>query len=60
MAAYGDTGMASSWAMDSIAFCIKTGVVSGRGGKLIAPGDNITRSEVAVIIQRLLKKSNLI
>lgn len=44
----------------SIAACLKTGVITGRNGGTIAPGDYMTRSEAAVIIQRLLQKSNLI
>jgi hypothetical protein len=39
---------------------VKAGIVSGRSGKLIAPKDNITRAEVAVIVQRLLRNSKLI
>jgi hypothetical protein len=45
---------------DGIAACLKAGIVSGRGGRLIAPKDNITRAEVAAIVQRLLRKSGLI
>ncbi|HEX3029216.1 MAG TPA: Ig-like domain-containing protein [Clostridia bacterium] len=60
IASYGDFKKASSWAKNSIALCVKTGVVPDGSGKLAAPKDNITRAEVAVIVQRLLQKSNLI
>ena len=60
IASYGDFKNASSWSKNSIALCVKTGVVPDGSGKLAAPKDNITRAEVAVIVQRLLQKSNLI
>jgi uncharacterized repeat protein (TIGR02543 family) len=58
--AYTDLSNASEYAKENIAACIDTGIVSGRSQNTIAPKDNITRAEVAVIIQRLLQKSGLI
>lgn len=60
LANYTDSGSISGYAADSIAECIKAGVVSGRTATTIAPKANITRAEVAVIVERLLKKSDLI
>ncbi len=60
LAGFGDASKASSYAKESIAACVKLKIVSGRNGKLIAPKDNITRAEVAVMVRQLLKKSNLI
>ena len=60
IASYGDFKKASSWAKNSIALCVKMGVLPDGSGKLATPKDNITRAEVAVIVQRLLKKSGLI
>jgi hypothetical protein len=60
LAGFADAAKAADYARNSIAACIKTGIVSGRGGKLIAPKDNITRAEVAAIVRRLLRKSDLI
>lgn len=57
---YKDADKFADYARNSIAACVKSGVVTGKNGKLIAPKDNITRAEVVVIIQRLLQKSNLI
>ncbi|MHC1694827.1 MAG: S-layer homology domain-containing protein [Eubacteriales bacterium] len=57
---FGDSVQVAAYARESIAACIKTGIVSGKNGKLLAPTDEITRAEVAVIIQRLLQKSGLI
>lgn len=55
-----DGTAASDYAKTSIAACLKTGVITGRSSDTIAPKDCITRAEVAVIVQRLLQKSNLI
>lgn len=55
-----DSEQSAKWAMESIASCIKTGITTGKSGNTIAPKDKITRAEVAVIIRRLLQKSNLI
>jgi len=60
LAGLGDADKSAAYAKNSIASCIKAGIVSGRSGNLIAPKDNITRAEVAVIVKRLLQKSNLI
>jgi hypothetical protein len=60
LSAYGDSGIISGYAKQSIAECLKAGVVSGRGADTIAPKENMTRAEVAVIVQRLLQKSELI
>lgn len=57
---FGDAAKSADYAKNSIAACVKTEIVSGRNGNMIAPKDNITRAEVAVILQRLLQKSGLI
>ncbi len=60
LAGFVDSELAAQWARASMASCVKTGIISGKSGKMLAPGDNITRAEVAVIVRRLLQKSNLI
>lgn len=60
LAGFGDADKSESYAKVSIASCIKAGIVSGRNGNLVAPKENITRAEVAVIVRRLLQESNLI
>ncbi|MDF3002577.1 MAG: hypothetical protein K0Q48_2696 [Bacillota bacterium] len=57
---YADTGKISPYAKTSIIACINTGVVTGKNADTIAPKNYITRAEVTVIIERLLKKSYLI
>lgn len=55
-----DGGEASAWAKDAIANVLKAGVVSGISSMKLAPQASISRAEVAVIVQRLLRKSGLI
>ncbi len=60
LSGFGDGSKAAGYAKNSIAACIKSGIISGRNGKLIAPKDYITRAEVAVVVRNLLIKSDLI
>ncbi|HHV95244.1 MAG TPA: S-layer homology domain-containing protein [Clostridiaceae bacterium] len=55
-----DANAPAEYAKDSIAKCIKAGIILGKNGKLIAPKDNITRAESAAIVRRLLQLSDLI
>ncbi len=60
LAKYMDSTSASDYAKESIAACIATGVVTGTSTVTISPKNNVTRAEVAVMVQRLLQKSGLI
>ncbi|TMV47660.1 hypothetical protein FE783_21675 [Paenibacillus mesophilus] len=57
---YLDAADISVWAKNGLADCLQAGIVSGRSGSELAPKASITRAEVAVIVQRLLQKSELI
>ncbi|MBP1994049.1 DUF4838 domain-containing protein [Paenibacillus eucommiae] len=57
---YQDADTVAQWAKISIAECIEAGIVSGRSSSILAPKASMTRAEVAVIIQKLLQKSELI
>ncbi|MEF2968988.1 S-layer homology domain-containing protein [Paenibacillus sp. M1] len=57
---YADAEVAANWALESIAHCLQAGIVTGRSSSELAPKSNITRAEVAAIVQRLLQKSDLI
>uniref|UniRef100_UPI000690B046 fibronectin type III domain-containing protein n=1 Tax=Paenibacillus pini TaxID=669461 RepID=UPI000690B046 len=57
---YSDISTGSEWARDSIAESVLSGIFTGRSNTELAPKAYITRAEVAMIIQRLLKKSDLI
>jgi len=54
-----DSEQSSEWAKEGAAACVKTGIIEGKNGQTLAPKDQITRAEVAVIVQRLLQKSKL-
>ncbi|RKP47897.1 hypothetical protein D7Z26_22040 [Cohnella endophytica] len=58
--AFKDGEQVSQWAKDAVSACLQAGIVSGRSAKELAPKANLTRAEVAVIVQHLLQKSNLI
>ncbi|CAH1214857.1 hypothetical protein PAECIP111893_03858 [Paenibacillus plantiphilus] len=55
-----DAAHVSEWAKSSVADSIQGGIVSGRSNAHLEPKANITRAEVAVIVQKLLQKSDLI
>lgn len=57
---YTDSLEVSGWAKDSTAVSLEAGIVMGRSSTMLAPKAHITRAEVAAMVQRLLKKSNLI
>jgi hypothetical protein len=57
---YADAEHISGWARSSVADSIQAGIVSGRSGSGLEPVANMTRAEVAAIVQRLLAKSGLI
>jgi len=57
---YTDAIAVSEWAKAAVAASIEAGVISGRGAHELASKANITRAEVAAIVQRILKASDLI
>ncbi|NOU69274.1 hypothetical protein GC096_35235 [Paenibacillus sp. LMG 31461] len=57
---YADSANMGTWAIDSITLAAKAGLISGRSGGKLEAKANVTRAEVATLIQRLLKQSNLI
>ncbi len=60
LASFSDSGLSADWAREGVVECVKAGIISGKGNKLLAPLDKITRAEAAVILQKLLQKSDLI
>ena len=53
VSAFVDSAKISSWAVDGVAYCTKSGLVKGNPGKVFAPAGNTTRAELATIIQRI-------
>lgn len=60
LAGFDDSENVADWAKESMAACIKTGISTGRSVNTLAPKEEITRAEAAVLVRRLLQKSNLI
>ncbi|WP_138756167.1 S-layer homology domain-containing protein [Paenibacillus sinopodophylli] len=57
---FADSGDMGTWATDSIVLAAKAGLINGRSGGKLEAKANVTRAEVATLIQRLLKQSDLI
>ncbi len=57
---YHDMNHLSSWAAQGVANAVEMGIVSGRSSTELAPKAYMTRGEVAVMIERLLRQSGLI
>lgn len=57
---YEDGTTVSEYAKKGVADCLDTGVVSGLSSNMLAPKANVTRAQVAAMVERLLQKSNLI
>lgn len=57
---FADASRVSSYARGSIEACVNTGIINGINADTLSPATNITRVEAAVMVERLLKKSNLI
>ncbi|RIE00689.1 S-layer homology domain-containing protein [Cohnella faecalis] len=57
---FADGSSVSKWAVSGIADSVQAGIFKGRSGAQLAPKANITRAEVAVVVQQLLQKSDLI
>ncbi|MDQ0168304.1 hypothetical protein J2S11_004266 [Bacillus horti] len=57
---FSDANEAGQWALSGIADSLQAGIVTGRDRKTLAPKAFITRAEVAVMVQRLLRESGLI
>jgi hypothetical protein len=59
LARFADGHQVADWAEASVAAAVELGLVQGSGGKL-NPAGEITRAEAAAIVQRMLKKAELI
>lgn len=59
LAKFKDGGKVSKWANNSVALCIKYGVIAGNNG-CITPEKVLTRAEAAAMVRSMLKKAGLI
>ncbi len=58
--AFSDAANVSNWSLNGVADSVSAGIISGRSNDRLAPKAFITRAEVAMMMQRLLQKSDLI
>lgn len=54
LSVFTDKSSISGWAAENEAIAVKTGIIQGMPGGLLAPGSMATRAESAVILKRLL------
>ncbi|MOA67620.1 hypothetical protein D3C78_1948770 [compost metagenome] len=50
----------SAWAKQGVNAALQAGIIRGKSSDRLAPKDYLTRAEAAVMIQRLLRQSDLI
>ncbi|MFC4597186.1 S-layer homology domain-containing protein [Cohnella hongkongensis] len=60
LADYRDSSQVGAWARPGVAAVLKAGIVSGRSETELAPKDEISRAETAVLLLRLLRHSGLL
>lgn len=60
LSSFADHSQMASWSQESFAQVLQAGLVTGRTDNLLAPKAVLSRAEAAVLVQRLLKQSNLI
>ena len=51
-----DAGEVSGWALGNMQWAVGSGLISGRGGGILAPRDNTTRGEAAAILMEFWEK----
>ncbi|WP_284238266.1 family 43 glycosylhydrolase [Paenibacillus glycanilyticus] len=51
---FADSGEVSSWAKEAMNWAVANGILSGKPGNLLAPGNSVTRAEVATILARFI------
>ena len=49
---YSDAASVSGWAEDAMQWAVSAGVITGKGGGILDPKGNATRSEIATIMMR--------
>ncbi|WP_454190377.1 Ig-like domain-containing protein [Paenibacillus sp. Marseille-Q7038] len=60
LTSFADASKVSIWAKEHMAAALQGGIINGKNMKMLAPKDDLTRAEIAVLMQRLLRKSGLI
>ncbi len=52
--AFADGDTTGDWAVDGVAWCVESGILQGKGGNVLDPTTNVTRAEVAVMLDRFI------
>ncbi|WP_152399763.1 S-layer homology domain-containing protein [Paenibacillus cellulositrophicus] len=60
LARYADGANVSAWAKADVAQLITAGIIQGNGPEVLSPKAQMTRAEVAALVARMLKVTNLI
>jgi uncharacterized repeat protein (TIGR02543 family) len=58
--AFSDAGNVSGWALDATKWNVGSGLATGREGGFLAPTDNITRAEAAMLVFELMRQAGLV
>ena len=51
---FADGENTGSWAVNGVAWCVANGILQGKGGNVLDPTTNVTRAEVAVMLDRFI------
>lgn len=51
---FADSDTTGGWAVDGVAWCVEQGILKGKGQDNLDPTDNVTRAEVAVMLDRFI------
>lgn len=55
LAQFSDGAKTGIWAMDGVAWCVKTGILQGKGGNVLDPSAEVSRAEMAVMFSRMIE-----
>lgn len=51
---FSDGGRTGDWAVEGVAWCVEKGILQGKGGNVLDPTAEVSRAEVAVMLERFL------
>lgn len=54
LSSFADSSAVSPWAMEDVAWCVKSDILQGRGSGVLDPAAQITRAEAAAMLGRFL------
>lgn len=54
LADFTDSAATDAWAVEGMAWCVKTGVMHGRGDGTVDPKTNVTRAEATAMLDRMI------